>query len=61
MATTGRTVMIIGTVDPVIGDRVPRLSDSLNSSGKLALVEATVTGVGSEVSKRTPKTSSLPM
>ena len=61
MATTGRTVIINGTVVLLIGALVPTLSDSVNTSGMLALVEATVTGVGSEVSKGTPKTSSVPI
>ena len=49
--------MLEGTVEPLAGFPVPRLSSSLNSFGILA-VEVTVAGVGSEVSKGTSETSS---
>ena len=49
--------MIEGTVEPLAGFPVPRLSASLKSFGILA-VEVTVAGVRSEVSKGTSETSS---
>ena len=49
--------MIEGTMEPLAGFPVPRLSASLNSFGILA-VEVTVAGVGSEVSKGTTESSS---
>ena len=52
--------MINGTVEPFVGSLVARLSASVNSSGILAAVEPSVTGVRSEVSNGTPKTSSFP-
>ena len=52
--------MINGTVEPFVGSLVARLPASVNSSGILAAVEPSVTGVRSEVSNGTPKTSSFP-